>query len=104
MSRTVLTFIFVVLILSIGCASTCPPCVPTHEVVEVITPVYNCPEPPEPSDPPLPQWPTLPELATDDQIKQWYLNMMETAKIYLFLLNERVETRDLMLGAYRETE
>ena len=89
---------------SLGCSSTCPPCVPTHEVVEVITPVYNCPEPPDVPALTLPPWPTLPEPATDEQFKQWYFEMLQTAKVRMFLLNDRVETLDLILGAYRETE
>lgn len=73
------TFILVVLVLSIGCAST-PPCVPTHEIVEVMVPVSSCPAPPVIPPTILPSWPVLPPDATTDEIKTWYVDMVETMK------------------------
>lgn len=71
------TLILVVLILSIGCASA-PPCVPTHEIVEVMVPVSSCPAPPIIPPMVLPVWPALPTNATVDEIKTWYVDMVET--------------------------
>ena len=71
------TLVLVVLVLSIGCAST-PPCVPTHEIVEVMVPVSSCPAPPVIPLMVLPAWPVLPDTATVEEIKTWYVDMVET--------------------------
>ena len=89
-------------ILTQGCASTCPPCVPTHEITEVITPVYNCPEPPTLPPLTLPPWPVLGADATPGQTKAWYVGMVETYRVRMFMLRERVDALNTMLGAYRE--
>ena len=74
--RLITTFIISITLLSIGCAST--PCVPTHEIVEVKVPVSSCPPPPDIHPFAIPDWPVLPADATTEEIKTWYVDMVET--------------------------
>ena len=92
----------VVLILSLGCGTTCPPCVPIHEITEVVTPIYQCPEPPTLPGLTLPALPVLPDAATDAQRKQWYVDMVQTVNVRIDILRERVDALNAMIEAYRE--
>ena len=100
--RFIITLAVLVPLLLTGCASTCPPCVPTHEIIEVITPVYNCPEPPALPPLELPPWPALGTDPTPEQIKAWYVGMVETYRARMYMLRERVDTLNTMLNAYRK--
>lgn len=70
------TLVVSITLLSIGCASA--PCVPTHEIVEVMVPVSSCPAPPDIPPFAIPDWPVLPTDATTEEIKTWYVDMVET--------------------------
>ena len=74
--RLITTFIVSITLLSIGCSST--PCVPTHEIVEVVKTVSSCPPPPDIPPFAIPDWPVLPANATTEEIKTWYVDMVET--------------------------
>ena len=68
----------IVVFLNQGC-STCPPCQPKVEIVEVKVPVYACPKPPELLPLSLSEYPTVPGVgATDSEMKAWYAAMVAT--------------------------
>lgn len=103
MKRIVTICAFVVIILSAAC-STCPPCVPTHEVTEVRVPVYYCPDPPVLEAITLPPWPVLADNPTPDEIKEWYIAMQATVKLReAVCAADGVACREY-LDSYRTTE
>ena len=81
--------------------STCPPCVPTHEVVEVKVPVSSCPPPPELPPLVLPPWPVLADDATPEEAKTWYVDMVETINARTSILNDRIEALEKLLASYK---
>ncbi len=80
--------------------STCPPCVPTHEIVEVKVPVSSCPPPPDLPPLLLPQWPVLQENPTADEIKTWYVDMVGTYRARSALKDERIKALGEILASY----
>ena len=72
------TYLLISVAIFAQACSTCPPCVPTHEIVEVMVPVSSCPAPPIIPPMVLPVWPALPTNATVEEIKTWYVDMVET--------------------------
>ena len=85
-------------ILSLGCA-TCPP--PTIETVEVKVPVYSCPQPPGLPPLTLPAFPQAPETLTDEDLKQWYVEMVAAVKVRHQILLNRIEYLEEILEEYR---
>jgi len=94
-------FLLTMLFIFVGC-STCPPCVPTHEVVDNTLPMYDCPAPPELPDLILPSWPVLADDADEQQRKQWYVDMAQTVNALIDILKSRVSDLEAMLDAYRK--
>jgi len=85
-----------VLIMSLGCA-TCPPCQPRVETVEVKVPVYSCPEPPELPETLLVQYPALPGNPSDQDWKDWYAEMVATAKArHQILLDHLAHCKEIL--------
>ena len=80
--------------------STCPPCVPTHEIVEVLVPVSSCPAPPELPPVVLPDWPILVDDATAEETKTWYVDMVETMYARFAILTGRIDGLNQILASY----
>ena len=89
-----------IFIMSLGC-STCPPCQPTIETVEVKVPVYSCPAPPELQSIVLPEFPGAPaDLGEEDQ-KSWYAQVASLVKAREKTLLEYVKYLQDILEEYR---
>lgn len=84
--------------------STCPPCVPTHEFQDVAIPVFSCPDPPDIPPVVLPPWPVLADDASDNETKQWYVDMVEVYKARTTILNQRIDSLTAIIEAYRDNE
>jgi len=76
--------------------------VPTHEIVEVKLPVSSCPPPPELPPVVLPEWPMLAPDATVDEIKSWYVDIVETLYARSAIKDERIEALENILASYGE--
>lgn len=94
-------FLFIIILLT-GC-STCPPCQPRVETVEVQVPVYSCPEAPPLPDIVLPQFPEPPESdsPSEDWIA-WYAEMVTVAKTRYEIVLTRMLVIEQLLDEYRE--
>ncbi len=94
-------FVLVVLFLSVGCA-TCPPCVP--ETIEVSVPVVSCPPPVKLPEILLPNKPILPENATQDEVKNYYADVVEYIRVRDSLKDSRIDLLEELLDVYREMD
>ena len=98
----VIALAVIIMLLSAGCATTCPPCIPKVETVEVKVPVYSCPSPEElplldlPSLPPVPQ-----DGASESEIKAWYAQMVSAVKARQQILLNRIQLLEEFLDRYR---
>ncbi|MCK5020711.1 MAG: hypothetical protein KAS32_27065 [Candidatus Peribacteraceae bacterium] len=89
------------MMLTTGC-STCPPCQPTLETVEVQVPVYSCPEPPQMSLPDVPALPDPPiPSADEEELKSWYAQMASLVKARERILLEYVKALQSVIEEYR---
>jgi hypothetical protein len=89
------------LITCLGCTTTCPPCQPTIETVEVKVPVYSCPSPPESEMPLAPAYPILPDQSSDQDIKAWYAEVASLVKAREKILLDYVKYLQDILEEYR---
>ena len=91
----------IIMMLSTGC-STCPPCQPTIETVEVLVPTYSCPPPPEALSPEIPAFPMLPDNhLTDQEKKNWYAEVASLVKARDKILLDYVKYLQEILDEYR---
>lgn len=90
--------------LMLGCASTCPPCQPRIETVEVKIPVYSCPSPPTIDPIVLPSHPQLTPQAPDDELKAWYAEMVATIHSREQMCLDYIEYLIDLLEEYRQPE
>ena len=67
-------------------------------------PVLSCPEPVTLPTLILPEWPTLADDATPEEIKAWYVSMVETMRARQLLRDDRIETLNSALDLYRYGE
>jgi len=97
----VLILCAIIMFLSMGCATTCPPCQPEIQTVEVKVPVYSCPEAPEVPPLLLPGFPVLQDAATESETKAWYAEMVSVVEQTRDLLLQRIDLLEEMLDRYR---
>ena len=96
--------LLVYMIMSLGCATTCPPCQPTIETVEVEVPVYSCPEPPQMPALALPALPDPPIPEVDEEgLKSWYAQVASLVKAREKIFLEYVKSLESILQEYRPT-
>ena len=93
-------YLLIVCVILAQACSTCPPCVPTHEVVEVRVPISSCPQPPDLPQLVLPPWPTLSPDATVEEIKTWYVDIVETYYARSSIKDERIRHLEELLKSY----
>ena len=91
------------LVMSLGCR-TCPPCVPSVETVEVKVPVAVCPEPPEVQPLSLPAYPILPDNPTEEELKDYYAEVVRVNKIRFEAVLSRMQMLQDLLEGYATPE
>jgi hypothetical protein len=101
---SVMLFVLIVMmfVLSVGCASTCPPA--KTEIVPVEVPVYACPEVPQPPQLVLPEPPLAPPMGADaESLKDWYASLPSWVKARHKILLDLIQYLEDILEQYRAT-
>ena len=98
--RFFIGFLTVFLVFCATACSTCPPCTP--ERVEVLVPVVSCPVPVELTPLVLPPFPVIHSDPTNAEIKEWYVDMVETIKAREGVCLDYTKALEGLLEVYRE--
>jgi hypothetical protein len=104
MTKHALVLVASTLVLSlVGCASTCPECVPDVQYRDVNMAVGTCAAPPAREPLVLPTKPTPPaEDASPEEFKDWWAAMSKYVKVTVAVLENRIELLEKYLDAYDE--